>query len=49
VFGTVLSESEHADSVVDGMVQYVKSTVRKIGEQSLEMLTGGDVQFIDYS
>jgi len=49
VFGTVLSESEHTDSVVDGMVQYVKSTVRKIGEQSLEMLTGGDVQFIDYS
>ena len=49
VFGTVLPESGNADSAVDGMVQYVRATVRNFSEQSLEALTEGDVQFIDYS
>ena len=49
VFGTVLPESGNADSAVEGMVQYVRSTVRNFSEQSLEALTEGDVQFIDYS
>lgn len=48
VFGTVPPESGNADSAVDGMVQYVRSAVRNFSEQSLEALTEGDVQFIDY-
>ena len=48
VFGTMLSESEIAESVVDGMVQYVKLTVLNFSDQSLEALTDGDIRFIGY-
>ncbi|MCE2494205.1 MAG: hypothetical protein J4F40_16660 [Alphaproteobacteria bacterium] len=49
VFGTIPSESETKNAVVDGMTRYVTATLRRLREQPVEAIADGRVRFVDYS
>lgn len=49
VFGTIPSESETENAVVDGMTRYVTAALRRLREQPVEAIADGRVRFEDYS
>ena len=49
VFGTIPSENETENAVVDGMTRYVTTALRRLREQPVEAIADGRVRFVDYS
>tara|TARA_A100001037_G_C15153121_1_gene641039 strand:+ start:3874 stop:4416 length:543 start_codon:yes stop_codon:yes gene_type:complete len=49
IFGTLEADGNEQNPVVTAMVRYIRSTMRSLQSQSIDALTQGHIQFVEYS
>jgi len=49
VFGTLAADGNSQISIVTGMVRYIQSTIGNLEKQSIDALTQGQIQFVEYT